>query len=117
MHKVRGNYSSCTCRSSKNICSSSGGAQEKGKRGSKHDETQFTTKNGGILKFTLASPPFHNLNANVLFDRFVFDLTRFWTKLKVLVLCFPDFTWKTLLCKKYIHDTIVGLQLTQLLGQ
>jgi len=31
MHKVRGNYSSCTCRSSENICSNSGSAQEKGK--------------------------------------------------------------------------------------
>jgi hypothetical protein len=37
MHKVRGNYSSCTGRSSENICSNSGGAQEKGKRGSKQD--------------------------------------------------------------------------------
>jgi hypothetical protein len=45
MHKVRGNYSSCTVRSSENICSSSAGAQEKGKRGPKQDETQFTTKN------------------------------------------------------------------------
>ncbi len=33
MHKVRGNYSSCTCRSSENICSGSGGAQEKGQTG------------------------------------------------------------------------------------
>jgi len=35
MHKVRGNYGSCTGRSSENICSSSGGGQEKGKRGVK----------------------------------------------------------------------------------
>jgi hypothetical protein len=35
MHKVQSNYSSCTCRSSENICSSSGGAQEKRKMGSK----------------------------------------------------------------------------------
>jgi hypothetical protein len=49
-------------------------------------------KMGGIPRFTLASPPPPTLNANVLFDRFVFNLTRFWTKLKVLVLCFPDFT-------------------------
>jgi hypothetical protein len=26
---IRGNYSSCTCRSSENICSSSGGAEER----------------------------------------------------------------------------------------
>jgi hypothetical protein len=33
MNKDQGNYSSCTCRSSENICNSSGsgGAQEKGK--------------------------------------------------------------------------------------
>ncbi len=30
MHKVRGIYSSCTGRSSENICGSSGGAQERG---------------------------------------------------------------------------------------
>ncbi len=33
MHKVQTNYSSCTSRSSENICSRSGGAQEKGKTG------------------------------------------------------------------------------------
>jgi len=37
---------------SENICSSSGGAQEKGKRGSKQDETQFTTKKEAFLSFT-----------------------------------------------------------------
>jgi hypothetical protein len=52
MHRVRGNYSSCTCSSSENICSSSGGAQEKGKRGSKQDETQFDTKSGAFLSLT-----------------------------------------------------------------
>ncbi len=31
---------------SDDICSSSAGAQKKGKRRSKQDETQFTTKNG-----------------------------------------------------------------------
>jgi hypothetical protein len=49
MHKVEGNYSNCAYRSSENICSSSGGAQEKGKRGSKPDETQFGTKNSAFL--------------------------------------------------------------------
>jgi hypothetical protein len=48
MHKVRGNYSSCTCRISEIICSSSEGAQEKGKTGSKLDETQFGTKSGAF---------------------------------------------------------------------
>jgi hypothetical protein len=40
MHKT--NYSSCTGRSSENICSSSGGAPKNEKRG-----TKFTTKIGG----------------------------------------------------------------------
>ncbi len=52
MHKVRDNYSSCTCRSSENICSSNGGAQEEGKRGSKQNETQFGTKSGAFLSMT-----------------------------------------------------------------
>jgi hypothetical protein len=51
MHKVRGNYSNCTSRSSKNICSSSGCAQENGNRGSDQDETQFGTKSGAFLRF------------------------------------------------------------------
>ncbi len=53
MHKVPGTYSSCTSRSSENICNSSGGAQEKGKTGSKkQDETQFGTKSGAFLSLT-----------------------------------------------------------------
>jgi hypothetical protein len=52
--KSRYDYSTCTgSRSSENICSSSGGAQENFKRGSKQDETQFTTqKNGAFPSFT-----------------------------------------------------------------
>jgi hypothetical protein len=46
MHKVQGSYSKCTCRNSENICSSSGGPQEKGNTASKEDETQFGTKSG-----------------------------------------------------------------------
>jgi hypothetical protein len=49
---IRGNYSSCTCRSSENICSNSGGAQEKEKTGSKPDEAQFGTKSGAFLSLT-----------------------------------------------------------------
>jgi hypothetical protein len=41
MRKVRGNYSSCTCRSSENICSSSGGAQEKEKASQKLMKLSF----------------------------------------------------------------------------
>ncbi len=65
MHKGRGNYSSCTCGSSENIGSRSGGAQEKGKRG----ETQFGTKNGAFLSFTPL------LKAIVLVCRFFLNLT------------------------------------------
>jgi hypothetical protein len=87
MHKVRGNYSNCTCRSSEKICSSSGGAEEKGKTGSKRDETQIGTKSGAFLSLALRP-----LKANVLFCKFFLNFTLFWTKLRVLVPCFPDFT-------------------------
>jgi hypothetical protein len=61
VHKVRANYSSCTSRNSENICSSSSGsAHEKGKAGSKPDQTQF----GCISEFDT------QLKANVLFCRF-----------------------------------------------
>jgi len=42
--KFESNYSSCTRRSNENICRSSGGPHEK----ERQDETQFTTKTGGI---------------------------------------------------------------------
>ncbi len=52
------NYSSCTGRRSGNICSNSGGAQEKGKRGSEQDETQFTTNNKWCISdFHPSAPP------------------------------------------------------------
>ncbi len=54
-------------------------------KGSKSDETQFGTKSGAFLRFS----PF---KANALFYMFSFNLSRFWTKLRVLVLCFPGFT-------------------------
>ncbi len=47
MHKVRGNYSSCTCRSSENICSSSGGAHEKGKRD--QNRMKLSLANGRLM--------------------------------------------------------------------
>jgi hypothetical protein len=46
MHRVHTSYSSCTDMSGANICSNNGGAQERGKRGSKEDET------GAFLSFT-----------------------------------------------------------------
>jgi hypothetical protein len=77
-------YSSCTFRSSENICSSSGGALEKG-------ETQwnsFTTKIDGFLSFI------PRLNANVLFLQvFKKKISPYvWPNLRVLVLCFSYFT-------------------------
>jgi hypothetical protein len=70
MHMVRGNYSSCTCRSSENICSS-------------QQWRRSCTKNDAFLSFTPL------LKAIVLFCRFFFEShTRFWTKLRVVVLCF-----------------------------
>jgi len=61
--------------------------KRKGKMGSKQDETQFGTRSGAFLSLT---PPVES--ANVPFCRFLKNLTRFWTKLRVLVPCFPDFT-------------------------
>jgi hypothetical protein len=93
MHKVRGNYSSCTGKSSENICNSSGGAQEKRKTCSKPDETRFGTKSGAFLSLTP-----HPLNANVLFCRFFSNITRFWTKLRVLVLTLQNTLLRNELC-------------------
>jgi hypothetical protein len=61
MHKVRGNYSSCTGGSSQNICSSSGGAREKEREGENRMKLSLPQKNGTFLGF---NPP---LKANVLF--------------------------------------------------
>ncbi len=70
------NYNSCTSKSNENICSSSGGAQEKGRTGWNsvyHQNWWFSV-----------SPP---LNANVFFCRFFFDRTLCMIKRRVLVLC------------------------------
>jgi hypothetical protein len=79
---LKRNYSSCTGRSSENLCSSSGGSQEKRKTG----WNWGTIKIDGFLSFTPA------LNANVLFGRFYSNLTLCIAKLRALVLCFPNFT-------------------------
>jgi hypothetical protein len=83
MHKVRGNYNSCTCKSSENICSSSGGVQAKGNRRGNR------MKNSDWHKKWCISQSDTPLKANV---QVFFNLTRFWTKLRVLVPCFSDFT-------------------------
>jgi hypothetical protein len=68
--------------SMKYICSSSGGAQEKGKTGwhSVYHQNWW---------FSEFHPP---LNASVLFCRFFKNLTPCMTKLRVQVLCLPYFT-------------------------
>ncbi len=58
-------YSSCTVRSSENICSSSRGAREKGK-------TRWTLVYHQNWRFCEFHPP---SNANVFFWRFFFNLT------------------------------------------
>jgi hypothetical protein len=52
VHKVRGNYSSCTCSSSENICSSSGGAQEKGKRDQNRMRLSLAQKSDAFVSLT-----------------------------------------------------------------
>jgi hypothetical protein len=86
MHKVGGNYSSCTCRSSENICSSSRGAQEKGKTGSRPHETQFGTKSGAFLSLT---PSWRLM---YFFGGFSLISPVFGPNSRVLVPCFPDLT-------------------------
>jgi len=93
------------------VAASSGGAQEKWKTGwnsvyqkktvalalrknERQDETQFTKKNCCISEFHNKPPPSAPLSPWMLmyfFGGFFFNLTRFCTKLRVLVLCFPDF--------------------------
>ncbi len=79
--RFESNHSSCRRRSSKNICSSSR------KEGSKQGETEFTQKQ--IVVFLSFTPGWMQM---YFLGGFFLNLTRFWTKLRVLVLCFPDFT-------------------------
>jgi len=81
MHKVGRIYSSYTGRSSENLCSISGGAQEK-----KKDRVKLR-KPSKIWWFPEFHPP---LNVNVVFCKFFFNLTLCITKLRVLVLSFQN---------------------------
>jgi hypothetical protein len=78
--RFESNYSSCKGRRSENLCNNSGGAQ-----GKKKDKVKLRKPS----KFPEFQPP---LNANVLFCMVFFNLTLCMTKLRVLVLSFPDFT-------------------------
>jgi len=80
MHKVRGNYSSPTCKRLKIYV-------EKGKSGQNMTDVSW---NSAWHKWCVSEfdPP---SKANVLFAGLFLNLTRFWTKLRVLVPCYPDF--------------------------
>ncbi len=80
------------------LSSSSGGAQENGKTGSKQNETLFATKSGAFLSLI---PPLEGWLMYLTFLQvFFLNLTRFWTKLRVLVPCFLDFTQSSNILRK-----------------
>ncbi len=56
-------------------------------------------RNGALLSFNAPPSPPPALNANVLVCRFFLNFTWFWTKLRVLVLCFPEFTENSIVLK------------------
>jgi hypothetical protein len=56
----------------------------------RQDETQVTTKKCWFSEIHPGLPP--TLNANVLLTGLFLISPRFWTKLRLLVLCFHDFT-------------------------
>jgi hypothetical protein len=58
-------------------------------------ETQEPSKLMVLMVFSVSAPP---LNANVLFCRLFFNLTLCMTKLRVLVLSFPEFMDIFILC-------------------
>ncbi len=72
-------------RINENVCSSSGGAQGKGKMGSKLDETQFGTKSGAFLSLTPSWRLMYFIGGFSLIS------PGFGPNLKVSVLCFLDF--------------------------
>jgi hypothetical protein len=82
------NYSSCSGRSSENICSTCGGTREKWK-------TRWNWEIDGFLSFTLS------FFLMYFFAGFFLILILFMTKLRVLVLSFPDFEDTSNVWKKY----------------
>jgi hypothetical protein len=77
---------------------------KKEKRASKPDEkTQIGTKKWCISEFHPLPP----LKAMYFFKRFYKNLTRFWTKLRVLVLCFRDFTENSTFIVVYTIPTTI----------
>jgi hypothetical protein len=86
MHKVRGNYSSVHVGKFKIYVAAVEAFQKNRKDGVKTGWNSVWKKKWCISEFDPRS------KANVLFCRFFLNLTRFWTKLRVLVPYFPDFT-------------------------
>ncbi len=81
-----------------NICSSSGGAQEKGKTGW-----------NSVYYQNWWSSEFHPLlNANELFCMFFLNLTLCMTKLRVLVLCFSYFMDNSIMWLIWIMNLIAN---------
>ncbi len=101
MHKVRGNYSSFTGRSSENICSrTSEGAQETG--GQKQDETQFITpKNGAFMSFIPRLK-----KANALFLQVFFSISSGFGPNSGFKCCVFLTLWKTLLLRLLFHPIV-----------
>ncbi len=54
------------------------------------------------------------LKANVLLFQVLKNLTRIWTKLRVLVLCFPDFIENSIMCLFIQHPFFPSPILNQL---
>ncbi len=123
MHKLRGNYNSCTGMCSEDICSSSAGAQKKGKRGSKtgwnsvyHKKWIYAAAVPSLRKkergyqnrmklslpqkmvhFWVSPAPWRLMYS---FAGFLLNLTRFRTKLRFLVLCFHHFSENSIVLRK-----------------
>jgi len=66
--------------------------RNKGKGGQNRMKLSLPQKKGCISEFHPL------LEANVLLFQVLKNLTRFWTKLRVLVPCFPDFTENSIMC-------------------
>jgi hypothetical protein len=75
-------------------------ALRKKERGGQNRMKLWFTREKKMVLFCVSpgsSSPFPPLNANVLLQ-VVLNLTRFWTKLRVVELCFTDFTENSNMC-------------------
>ncbi len=95
----RGNYSSCTGRSNENLCSNSGGAQEKKER---QGETEETIK---MSFLSFKRPPWRLMS---LFCTFLLNLTLCMAKLGKLTLSFPDLSFPDFTDNSIMWQEITG---------